>query len=272
MVIFWATQSTDSLKQGQIICPILKRDTFLQQDNCSCPRQRKGRHPNGLPLQGSLRNAASSSGLTTSVRKITWSHNPQPVSRSTSCYKTSLEPKSPQHFEILPAMGERRGSEEESGRKKETAAFPSQYLLRKLRSPLYTQSKSRSYFFSPLSWKKDGQKSHTLLYSCKYPTPSLPGLLVSWSTEAAAFTGLQSTVQRWLSVWAFLIFNPHLKPSELLQSITKCPLSFSQNQAFNFKNIYLDLWKSLILTSDCMGKLFDWQYVHNKITNWKKTQ
>ena len=113
--------------------------------------------------------------------------------------------------------------------------------------------KTAATFFSSVL-EKDGQKSLTLLYSCKYPTPSLPGLLGSRSTGAAAFTGLRSPAQRQLSLRAFLFFNSHLKPSELLQSITKCTLSFSQNQAFNFKNIYLDLWKTLILTSDCTGK------------------
>lgn len=82
--------------------------------------------PTDSLFRAGLMNAAFSSMLNMNVWKITQRHTPQPVSQSTSHYKTSLDPKSLQHFKILPAMGEGRGNEEESGRKKEMAASPSQ--------------------------------------------------------------------------------------------------------------------------------------------------
>lgn len=215
-------------------------------------------------FRAGLRNAVSSSALNANVRKITWSHIAQPVSQFTSHYKVSLEPKSPPYFEILPATGEGWESEEESGgRRKRLLPLPNlAFPLKAVLSPL-DRVKTRATFFSS-ALEKDGQKSPTLLYSCKYLPLSLPGLLGSWSTRAAACTGLQSPAQRRPSLLMFLIFNSHLKPSELLQSITKCPLSFSQNQAFNFKNIYLDLWEPLTLPSDCTGKWFHRPYIHKK--------
>lgn len=135
------------------------QETLFYKTTAVAQGNAKADTPADCLFRASLRNAASSSGLNTNVRKMTWSHNPQPVSRSTSHYKTSLEPKSPQHFEILPAMGEGRGSEEESGRKKETAAFPSQYFLWKLCSPLYTQSKKQELLFFLCPGKKMDKKA-----------------------------------------------------------------------------------------------------------------
>lgn len=106
--------------------------------------------------------------LTWNVRKITWSHIPQPASQSTSHYKTSLKPKPPKHFEILPAMGKGWRSEEESGRKKNTTASPPQFCFssESLVLPFTHTVKAGAIFFSfvlfPL--EKETQKPYPPLH------------------------------------------------------------------------------------------------------------
>lgn len=94
-------------------------------------------------------------------------------------------------------MGEGRGSEEESGRKKETAAFPSQPWIssESFALPFTHTIKPGATFFSSVL-EKERQKIPTLLHSCKHPTLSLPGLRGRRSTGAAAFPGLQSPACR----------------------------------------------------------------------------
>lgn len=96
--------------------------------------------------------------LTWNVRKITW----------------SLKPKPPQHFEILPAMG--KGWRSGKWKEEENNCFPFSilYFLWKLSSPLYTHSKSRSYFLflCPFSSGKRNKKalpSFTLANSWTLP-------------------------------------------------------------------------------------------------------
>lgn len=77
------------------------------------------------------------------------------------------------------------------------AASPSQPFIssESFALPFTHRVKTAAAFFSSFLGK-DGQKSPTFLYSGKYPTPSLPGLLGSWSPGAAAVTGLQSPAQK----------------------------------------------------------------------------
>lgn len=141
------------------------------------------------------------------------------------------------HFEILPAMGEDREVKRKvEGRRKQLLPLPNLvFPLKALISTLYMSVTGDIFFSSVL--QNDGQKSLILLYSFTHlPSPCH----FCWEAEAASFAGLRNSVQRQLSLLAFG-FNAHLKPSELLESITKSPLNFPQNQDLNFKNTYLHL-------------------------------
>lgn len=129
---------------AKLSVPLLNENSqetlFYDKTTAVAQGNAKADTPTDCLFRAGLRNAASRSGLNTNVRKITWSHNLQPVSRSTPRYKTSLEPKSPQHFEILPAMGEGRGSEEEKWEEEGNGCFPFPVSpLKALLSPLHTE-------------------------------------------------------------------------------------------------------------------------------------
>lgn len=205
------------------------------------PRATQGWHHNTLPLKGRLQECCPQ--VCTYCKRRKNHMKPYPPTTLTIhispqnrfCAQISAA------FWDPPSYGGGQGSEEESGRKKETAASPSQPGISPNSFDLHfihkVQQELLSFLSSPLPWKKMDKKSlpsfilaNHLPYPCQF----------CWGAEAVYFAGLQNPLRRQLSLPAFS-FNSHLKPSELLQSITKCPLNFAQNQILNFKNIYLDL-------------------------------
>lgn len=194
----------------------------------------KANTPKDWLFRAVLTKAASSCILNANVRKITRANCiPQPDSWLTSRYpksikRESLEHKSLQHFELLPVTGQ-TGKSEENRRKKETAAFPFQPFIcfKRLVLPSTHTAKPGPTSFSSFL-EKDSQKSPALLHYNKYHTLSPVCLLGNW--RSSFHLDCRVLKSRGIFHSPCLLFIT----SELPQRITKCSLSFSQNQASIF--------------------------------------